>query len=271
MELKGVKSSEIEAASPSLEETSVDAFHQGAFKVHQPKRSGHRSGLDALLLAAALPQNAHGTVADFGAGAGVAGFAALNLNRELDLLAIEKNPTMVAIANKSLLLAGNESFRMRSKVIEADLTANGAEREKNGLGPESVDHVIMNPPYNTSSLRAPPDPLKAEAYMLGEGGIEAWFRAAASMLKPGGTLSLIYRTENLGEVLACSQGRFGGLTILPIHSRQDEPAKRIIVQGTRGSRAPISIIPGFVVHDANGDFTPKANNIFDGKEHLEFF
>ena len=67
-----------------------DMFHDAAFEILQPV-NGHRAGLDALLLAAALPENAEGTVADLGAGAGTAGLAALNLNRELDLLAVEKN------------------------------------------------------------------------------------------------------------------------------------------------------------------------------------
>ncbi|MEM9279008.1 MAG: methyltransferase [Pseudomonadota bacterium] len=251
-------------------ETSTDAFHFGAFKVVQPKKSGHRSGMDALLLAAAMQENAHGIVADFGCGAGVAGFAALNLNPELDLIAVEKNPDMVMMANQSLQLEGNAFLRERATVVEADITANGTDRLKAGLKPESVSHVIMNPPYNQITLRPSPDVLKAEAYMLGEGGVDAWFRTAASMVKPGGTITLIYRTENLGDILACAQGRFGGLEILPIHSRSDEAAKRVIVRGTRGSRAPMTIAPGFVVHEADGTFTAEAQKVFDGKGFIRF-
>ena len=81
---------------------------------------------------------------------------------------------------------------------------------------------------------------------------------------------MIYRTENLGEILACAQSRFGGIEILPIHSRANEAAKRLLVRGKRGSRTPFSLSPGFVVHQANGSFTPKAKEIFDGKARLEF-
>ncbi len=251
-------------------ETTRDKFHDGSFEVLQPSKRGIRSGMDALLLAAALPKNSSGVLADLGSGVGVAGLAALNLNSELTLLAIEKNPEMAKLANQSMLFSSNSKFSHRSKVIELDVTASGVERLKAGLEADSVNHVIMNPPYNTSRERAPNDPLKAEAFMMGEGGIDAWFRTAAAVMKPGGTIAIIYRTENLGEVLACSQGRFGGLEIMPIHSRANEAAKRIIVRGTRASRAPMAIIPGFVVHNSDGSFTEKADAIFKGKAHLDF-
>jgi len=251
-------------------ETTTDSFHDGAFDVIQPSGRGNRSGMDALLLAAALPENCKGVLADLGSGAGVAGLAALNLNHDLDLVSVEKNPEMASLARATLKLASNKKLATRSKIIEQDVTASGVSRLKAGLPPESVNHIIMNPPYNTSRNRAPTDAMKAEAFMMGAGGIDAWFRTAASIMRPGGSLVVIYRTENIGEVLACSQGRFGGLEIMPVHSRCDEAAKRIIVRGTRASRAPTSIVPGFVVHNMDGSFTEHADAIFRGKARLDF-
>ncbi len=256
--------------SETVMKTSRDKLHAGAFEAIQPSERGNRSGMDALLLAAALPEDCSGTLADLGAGAGVAGLAALNLNRDLDLLAVEINPEMADLARKTLQCSSNSKFLGRAKVIEHDVTSSGVDRLKAGLAPDSVHHVIMNPPYNSSHDRAPKDSLKAQAFMMGDGGIDAWFRTAAAILRPGGTIAIIYRTKNLGEVLACSQGRFGGLEIMPIHSRADEAAKRVLVRGTRGSRAPMAIVPGFVVHNMDGTFTDEADAIFKGKFHLNF-
>ena len=55
-------------------ETTLDAFHRGDFHVVQPSR-GHRSGMDAMMLAAAVPSSFAGRLADLGAGAGAAGLA----------------------------------------------------------------------------------------------------------------------------------------------------------------------------------------------------
>lgn len=265
-----LKQNQIEGYTNPIMQTTTDMFHDGDFAVIQPLNRGNRSGMDALLLAASLPENSKGVLADLGSGAGVAGLAALNLNRDLDLLAVEKNPEMVMLAEKSIKLKSNMHFAGRVKITKHDVTASGVIRTKAGLSPDSVDHLIVNPPYNTSRERAPTDKMKAEAFMMGEGGIDAWFRTAASIVRPKGTFIIIYRTENIGEVIACSQGRFGGLEIMPIHSRPGEAAKRIIVRGTRASRAPTTIVPGFMVHNEDGSFTERADAIFKGKARLEF-
>ena len=268
MALKEKHLNDLLPAEKQPEAETIDTFHAGDFAVVQPKNKGYRSGLDALLLAAALPTKASGRVADLGAGSGVAGFAALNLHSELRLLSVERNSQMLEFSRRSIALQGNKQFRDRVQIIEADVTASGVARIKAGLEPDSVDYVLMNPPYNDSSARAPNDAMRAEAFLLGEGGIDAWFRTAASILRPSGMLAMIYRSENIGEVVACAQGRFGALEILPIHSKVEQPAKRIIVRGIRASRAPLSLLPGFIVHDKNSKFTENAEAIFNGETTL---
>ncbi|MFC0209530.1 methyltransferase, partial [Chelativorans intermedius] len=54
---------------------TVDAFHRGRFHLVQPAERGHRAGLDAMLLAGAVPRAFCGQLADLGAGAGAAGLA----------------------------------------------------------------------------------------------------------------------------------------------------------------------------------------------------
>lgn len=48
---------------------TIDAFHRGAFHVVQPRGRGHRSGMDAMLLAALVADDRSIRVADLGAGA----------------------------------------------------------------------------------------------------------------------------------------------------------------------------------------------------------
>lgn len=246
----------------------IDAFHDGAFECAQFEKSGHRAGLDAMLLGASLPKNALGMLADLGAGCGVAGFAALNLYRDLDLVSVELNDEMFDMLQRTVNLSANARFHSRVRPLQGDVMKSGADRLEQGLQDNAFDYVIMNPPYNTGSYRPPADKVRREAYALGEGGLDAWLRTAAAVLRPGGMLSMIYRTENLGSVMACCQGRFGGLEILPVHSKAGEAAKRVIVRATKGSRAPLSILPGFVVHQEDGSPTRLADDIFRGKATL---
>ncbi|MEL7428996.1 MAG: methyltransferase [Pseudomonadota bacterium] len=259
---------EADAPRRGRNNVKIDAFHDGGFECAQLEKSGHRAGLDAMLLGASLPGNALGMLADLGAGCGVAGLAALNLYRDLDLVSVEFNDEMFDLLQRTAQLPANARFHSRIRPLQADVTKSGADRLEQGLQDNTFDYVIMNPPYNTGSYRPPVDKVRREAYSLGEGGLDAWLRTAAAIMRQGGMLSMIYRTENLGSVMACCQGRFGGLEILPVHSRAGEAAKRIIVRATKGSRAPLSILPGFVVHQEDGSPTRLADDIFRGKATL---
>ena len=250
--------------------TSEDAFHRGEFTALQPVGSGHRAGSDALLIAASLPADASGLLADMGAGSGVAALAALNMNPQLRAVLIEKNPVMAELARKTLQLRSNLRFAGRVRVLEADITFSGEKREACGLKSESFDHAIMNPPYNHDAQRASPDMMKAEAHMMGLFGLDSWMRTAVAILKPSGTLTMIYRSEKIGEINACCQGRFGGLSIVPVHGRADEPAKRVLVNMRKGSRAPLTIMPGIVTHDDDGKPTALAEGLMNGLERVSF-
>jgi len=247
---------------------TLDAFHDGSFFLYQPKNGSYRSGMDALLVAAFLPENATGRLADLGAGTGAAGMAAISLNQKLELTSVEREPHLISCLQESFALVQNQQFAQRVNYLECDIVQNSQQRKAAGLVENDFDHVIFNPPYNDKKYRAPQPKARESALMLGEGGLDAWFRAATSITKPGGNMVMIHRAENIANVLSCCIGRFGNLQIIPIHSRKDEPAKRILVRGVRASNAPLQIMPDLIIHEDDGSFTKDADAIFRGKERL---
>ena len=58
---------------------------------------------------------------------------------------------------------------------------------------------------------------------------------------------MIHRADALAECLAAVEGRIGGVSIRPIHTRADAPATRILLAGVKGSKAPLSILKAIVV------------------------
>jgi tRNA1(Val) A37 N6-methylase TrmN6 len=78
----------------------------------------------------------------------------------------------------------------------------------------------------------------------------------ASMARAGGTVTVIHRADALRDVLDVFVGRFGGPLVLPIHAREGESASRVIVQAVKGSRAPLELRSGLVLHDAGSGFRP---------------
>jgi tRNA1(Val) A37 N6-methylase TrmN6 len=251
-------------------ETGVDAFHRGAFEIVQPLKSGHRAGSDALILAAALEENAGGRLADLGAGAGVAAIAALAMNENLEAVLVELDPVMAVCARQSLALPANARLSTRAIVVEADICLTGRRREAAGLANAAFDHVIANPPYYLPSERPSPDSRRRLAHVMDEGELDAWMRTAAAILKPGGRFFLVWRPQQMADLLEGAKGRFGGIQIIPLHARKDSPAGRMIVRAVRGSRAPLAIFPGIVLHEDDGKPTQIAQALLNGKARLNW-
>lgn len=248
---------------------TVDAFHRGRFYLLQPAAKGHRSGVDAMILASTVPDGFLGRVADLGAGAGAAGLAVLSRCSSAKVALIERSDFMATFARNSVGLAQNAHIAERAEVIEADVTLAGKERIAAGLNDNSFDFAIMNPPFNRPADRSTPDPVKAEAHVMTDGMMEQWIRTAAAIVRPGGGIGIIARPTSIGDLLDALRGRFGGLMIVPVQPRPQQAAIRIVIKGIRGSRAGLTLQPALIMHNDGGNhFTERADAINNGLSPL---
>ena len=256
--------------APEKPAHTLDAFHRGDFWLVQPKGAGHRAGVDAMMLAAAVPSSFSGRLADFGAGAGAAGLAVASRCSRATVVLVENAAEMARYASLTLEHQRNAHLAGRASVIVADVTLTGRAREKAGLADGAFDFVIMNPPFNAAKDRATPDVLKQKAHVMEDGLFEAWIRSAAAVTKPrGGALAIIARPVSLSAILAALAGRFGSAEIVPVHARADTPAIRIVVRAKRSSRGALVLRPPLTLHGGPGDgFSVRADAINNGKAAL---
>jgi len=243
-----------------------DAFLGGRITVSQPQK-GFRAGLDSVLLGAAVGPGRK-RLLDLGAGVGTAALVALAHGAERQALLVEANPELVLVAQGNLAANG---FAERGSIVLLDVTAKGALRQAAGMGPDSFDTVIANPPFfDATGGTLPPSPGRAAARHMAPEGIEAWVRSAAAALKPGGEAIFIHRAAALPDLLAAFEGRFGALTILPIAARQADAAQRVLLRGIKGSRAPLRLSAPLVLHEAGQAFRPALKAIFMGEAVLDW-
>ena len=251
-------------------ETTFDAFYGGRFHLLQPAGSGFRGGLDALLLAASIPASRQGKAADLGSGAGTAGFATAARCPNLRLTLVENQPAMAAFARRSIDLPENALLAPRLGVVEADLLSKRGAREAAGLFDGSFRTVLTNPPFHPAGSRVSPDALKNAARAIPSPDFLAgWIRTAAILLEDGGLFALLARPDNLPDILAGVPNRFGDLRILPVHSRADRPAIRILVHARRGSNAPLSLLAPVVLHGPDGALTELGAAIGTGEAWID--
>jgi tRNA1(Val) A37 N6-methylase TrmN6 len=244
------------------EERSMDAFLGGLVTLVQP-RKGHRAGLDAALLQALVPGNATGRAVDLGAGVGTVGFCVAARAKAINVLGIERDADLVACGVQALRQPQNASFAKRVQLTEGDAAASG----ELALGGKKADWVLMNPPFQPEGT-ASPDPRRRAAHQPGPDLLPTWIESAKDLLVPGGTLCLIHRGDALGEIVVALSPHFGGLRLWPVYPSETTPASRLLVTGRRASRAPLAIMPGLVLHEANGAWTLRADDILRGKAEL---
>jgi tRNA1(Val) A37 N6-methylase TrmN6 len=87
-------------------------------------------------------------------------------------------------------------------------------------------------------------------------------------LKSGGILTLIWRADGLGEVLAALDRGFGSLAILPVHGAVKMPAIRVLVRAVKGGRAPTQIQPSLLLNDESALPSKQVRELLEGKAVL---
>jgi tRNA1(Val) A37 N6-methylase TrmN6 len=241
-------------------EFTEDAFLGGRLRLRQPK-SGHRAGHDAMLLAAATPARSGDRVADLGAGVGAAGLAVARRVAGIKLLLIEIDAVLADLAR------GNAaSNAIAAEVIVLDVTSAAGVFAAAGLPPDSVDVVLMNPPFNDPARhRASPDKARVSAHVATAATLEGWIHASRRILKSGGVLTLIWRADGLSEVLAALDRGFGSLAILPVHGDAATPAIRVLIRAVKGGRKPTEMQAALMLNDESAMPNKQVQEILAGK------
>lgn len=241
---------------------TVDPFLGGLVTLAQPIE-GHRAGLDAALLQAVVPADASGHAIDLGAGVGTIALALAARVAGLEVTAVERVPALVALGRQALGLPANARFAGRVSFIESDV-AQAADQI-----PGKADWVLMNPPFDDPGrMRPSPNPSKRAAHSAAEGLLAAWTDVAAHLLQPGGRLALIHRAEDLAHIAVTLARRFGDIRMRPIHPAADRPAIRVLVQARLGRRAPLTLLPGLILHRSGGGWTPEVDALLRGEAAL---
>ncbi|AGA64061.1 tRNA (adenine37-N(6))-methyltransferase TrmN6 [Liberibacter crescens BT-1] len=248
---------------------TIDAFHEGKFYLVQPSTCGHRSGMDAMILASLVEEQNPFYLADLGAGAGAAGLAVASRLRKAQILLVERSNFMAKFARKTLTLPANKELSKRVSLIESDVTLTGKKRILSGLTNNFYNHVIMNPPFNDRIDSLTPDKIKEEAHVMIDDLFEKWIRTACAIMKPGGQLSLIAKPQSITQIVAACEKRIGSIEIIPLYPREGECAIRILATGIKGARGKLVMrSPIFLHNSTNQSFSTFVNDLINGKAAL---
>lgn len=227
-------------------------FLDGRVRVTQPQ-TGFRAGLDAVMLAAAVPAHPGQTALELGSGAGTASLCLAARVPGLAVTGVEIDDSLVALAQDNA--AANAS---NARFVTADVFALPAELKRD------FDHVFCNPPFHGEG-QASPDAARATA-LMDHGKLSDWLKLGLQRTVSGGFFIAVLRADRLNEALATLPER--GVCALPLWPRAGEAPKRVIVQARKGSGAPFALLPGLVLHQENGVWTDESEAVLRRGEAL---
>lgn len=219
----------------------------------QPPEGGFRTSLDSVMLAAACPARSGDHVLDAGCGVGGASFCLLWRVAGLRLTGIDWEETYIKLANSNIEL-NSAAYQVQFEQIDIREYAQGAV----------FDHVMMNPPYLEAGRHTPsPDEIRAQAngHQSHDLSLDDWIKAAHRLVKSNGSLTIIYPAHGTDKIIHALGRKFGAVEIVPLWPKTGVEAKRVIIRAIKDRQTPARILPGIVLHEADGAYTSAAEKI----------
>jgi tRNA1(Val) A37 N6-methylase TrmN6 len=210
-----------------------------------------------------VPVAAGQRVLDIGCGTGAATLCLAARVPLCEVVGLELQPDLVRVAAENAALNGVSE---RVAVLAGDLL-----RPLPSLRAGSFDHVMANPPFvergrGTSSST----PAKIAATMEGEADLAAWVGFALTMVRSKGSMTFIHRADRVDALIAALVGGAGEISVFPLWPAAGRAANRVLIRARKQIKAPARLLPGLVLHGADGSFTPAAEAVLRGAAALDF-
>ncbi len=212
-------------------------------------------GTDAVLLAHFAQVKMGERVADFGTGGGIIPILLCARVPGVRITGLEVQPELCEMAQRSVALNGLDT--------QIDIICGDIKAAKSLLG-TGLDVVVTNPPYEKADSGKP----HASEYV----GIakremlctlEDVAANAASVLRTGGRLYMIYPTGRFAELMAALvRYQLEPKVVQLVAARADKPPGFALVEARKGARPGMKFLPQLAIYEADGAYTPLLRKIY---------
>ncbi len=202
---------------------------------------GYRTGIEPVLLAAAVPARPGDRVVEGGTGAGAGLLCLAARVAGVHGLGLELDPTLAGLANSNI--ADNRQPSLSVQVQDVTAWRSAAP----------FDHALANPPWHRHDGTASPQPGRRLAKVAADDLLAHWAGALAAGLRRRGTLSLIVPASCLAAAMAALiRADCPEVSVIPLWPRAGAAARLVIVQGVRQGGGGGTLLPGLVLHAEDG-------------------
>lgn len=209
--------------------------------IQDPKRFCF--GIDAVLLSNFAKVKAGSRVLDLGTGTGIIPILLAAKTEAQHITGLEIQEASAEMADRSVRLNHLEE---RIEIIQGDI------KEAAGLFPAaSFDVITSNPPYmiNQHGLENEYEPKNIARHEV-LCNLEDVVKAAAYLVKPGGSFFLIHKPFRLAEIFSVlMQYKMEPKRMRLVHPYVDKEPNMVMIEAVRGGKSRITIEPPLVVYE----------------------
>ncbi len=239
-----------------MSQHTTDTFFNGAVTVLQ-SRTGYRFSIDAILLASAIAPKTGQTVVDLGTGCGIIPLVLAHRRPDVRIIGIEMQPALVELARANV---AQNRMTDRIHIVQADIRKL-TSRQVDG----PADLVVCNPPYRQArSGRINPNRQRAIARHEIHLDLEQLLTSVCRILRTGGRFATIYPAERIVDLFHGM--RSSGIEpkqMRAVHSRRNEGAKLILVQGVMRGNPGLAVDPALVIYSTDGTYTDEVQQMME--------
>ena len=237
---------------------TLDTLFQGELMIWQG-RSGYRFSLDALLLADFLTCYDDEKIADLGTGSGVIALILAYRRPSLLITGVEIQRGMMDRACRNVQ---QNRFRERVTIQLADV-----RHIRDAFSPESFAAVVCNPPYRRiASGRISPDTERKIARHEIVAGLADFLQAGAYLLPIKGRMAVVYPALRVVDLVQSMRHvNLEPKRLRMVHSFAGANAALVLVEGVKGGRSGIEVLPPLIVYKQGNEYTAEITAMLAGR------
>jgi tRNA1Val (adenine37-N6)-methyltransferase len=237
-------------------EVELHSLFEGRLNLYQYKK-GYRFSIDTLLLGAFAHQRLRGSVADLGTGSGVLPILLARSPDINSLTGFEIQPELADLARRNVAL---HDLGQRVTIEQADIKEIRSLRQA-----ESFDAAIANPPfYPLGTGRINPGSQDAAARHELLATISDFVSAASYLIKNGGRFCAIFPSSRSTDLIfAMRANNIEPKALRCVHSRPDEQAVMLLVEGIKNAGIQTTILPPLFIYATGQTYSPEVVSMFE--------
>lgn len=234
----------------------LDDLQIKGYKIIQdPKRFCF--GMDAVLLSGFVRAKKGSRILDLGTGTGIIPILLAAKTEAESIIGLEIQEASVEMAVRSVQM---NQLETRVQIIQGDIK-EAAEL----FSAASFDVITSNPPYMTSQhgLENPYEPKNIARHEV-LCNLEDVVKAAAYLVKPGGSFFLIHKPFRLAEIFSVLiQYKLEPKRMRLVHPYVEKEPNMVMIEAVRGGRSRITVEPPLIVYQEQGVYTDEIHRIYE--------